>query len=227
MMKIGILLSGCGVYDGSEIQETVLTMLAIEEIGAEYVCIGVDSDQFHTVNHLTGEEMPEKRNMLVEAARIARGNILNIKDVQPVDIDALVIPGGFGNAKNLTKWAFSGSEGSILPEVKLLLVNLVNVGKPIVALCVSPVVLAKALEGSSIQAKMTLGTSAENSPYDIPSFISEISKVGVKYSEKTIREIEIDEVNRIITAPCYMMEASILEVRKNIQSAMEALKEML
>jgi enhancing lycopene biosynthesis protein 2 len=227
MMKIGILLSGCGVYDGSEIQETVLTMLAIEEIGAEYVCIGVDLDQFHAINHLTGEEMPEKRNILVEAARIARGNILNIKEVQPVDIDALVIPGGFGNAKNLTKWAFSGAEGAIIPEVKLLLVNLVNVGKPIVALCVSPVVLAKALEGSSIQAKMTLGTSAENSPYDIPSFISEISKVGVKYSEKTIREIEIDEVNRIITAPCYMMEASILEVRKNIQSAMEALKEML
>jgi enhancing lycopene biosynthesis protein 2 len=114
-----------------------------------------------------------------------------------------------------------------MPEVKLLLVNLVNVGKPIVALCVSPVVLAKALEGSSIHAKMTLGTSREDSPYDIPSFISEISKVGVSCSEKTVREIEVDEVNRIITAPCYMMEASILEVRKNIQSAMQALKEMV
>ena len=224
IMKIGILLSGCGVYDGSEIQEVVLTMLAIEEIGAEYICIGIDAKQHHVINHLNGDEVREERNMMAEAARIARGKIVDIRSVQPVDIDVLVIPGGFGSAKNLTKWAFDGPDGIILPEVKLLLVNLVNVGRPIVALCVSPIVLAKALEGSKIHAKMTMGTSIESSPYDIGSFNEGLSKIGVEPVLKSVREIEIDVENRIITAPCYMMDATILEVRQNIQQAIQAIK---
>ena len=223
-MKIGILLSGCGVYDGSEIQEVVLTMLAIEEIGAEYICIGIDSKQNHIINHLNGQEMEGERNMMVEAARISRGKIVDIRSVEPVDIDALVIPGGFGSAKNLTKWAFKGPDGFILPEVKLLLVNLVNIGRPIVALCVSPIVLAKALEGSKIHAKMTIGTAKESSPYDINSFNDGMSKIGVEPVLKSVREIEIDVENRIITAPCYMMDATILEVRQNIQQAIQAIK---
>lgn len=226
-MKIGVLLSGCGVYDGAEIQEAVLTMLAVEEVGAECVCIGVNANQYHVINHTTGEEMPETRNMLVEAARIARGNIVDIKTIQPADIDALVIPGGFGSAKNFTKWAFSGPDGSILPEVKLLIVNMVNVGKPIAALCVSPVVIAKALEGSSIHATMTLGTNTEPSPYDIVSFNEGLSKTNVEPVMKTVREIQIDEKNKIITAPCYMMEASILDIRKNISAAIEAITQLI
>ena len=222
-MKIGILLSGCGVYDGSEIQESVLTMLAIEELGAEYICIGINQNQHHVINHISGDEMHEERNMLIESARISRGDIVDIKNIQPVDIDALVIPGGFGSAKNLTTWAFNGADGTILPEVKLLLVNLVNVGKPIAALCVSPVVLAKALEGSKIKSTMTLGSINEKSPYDIQSFADEIEKTGVKYSMKSIHEIEIDKVNKIISAPCYMMNATILEIKKNITTAIEAL----
>lgn len=225
-MKIGVLLSGCGVYDGAEIHEAVLTMLAIEEIGAEYVCIGVNLPQHHVVNHITGEDMNEKRNMLVEAARIARGNIVDIKTIQPADIDALVIPGGFGSAKNLTKWAFSGPDGEILPDVKLLIVNMVNIGKPIAALCVSPVVIAKALEGSCIHPKMTLGTSEEPSPYDILSFNEGLAKTKVEPVMRTVREIEIDFENKIITAPCYMMEASILDIWKNIYTAIEAIKQL-
>src|SRR5687767_7814546 len=127
-MKIGILLSGCGVYDGAEIQETVLAMLAIKESGHDYVCISIDKPQHHVVNHLNGTEMSESRNMLTEAARIARGDVKDIMKVDPADIDALVIPGGFGSAKNFTKWAFSGPDGEILPEVKLFIVNLINVG---------------------------------------------------------------------------------------------------
>ena len=114
-MKIGVLLSGCGVYDGAEIQEAVLTLLAIEEIDAEAICISIDKEQYHVVNHLNGQEMDESRNMLIESARIARGNIQDINNIDPADIDALVIPGGFGSAKNFTKWAFSGPEGDILP----------------------------------------------------------------------------------------------------------------
>ncbi len=226
-MTIGVLLSGCGVYDGAEIHEAVLTMLALEEIGAKTVCISVDAPQHHVINHATGEEMNESRNMLTEAARIARGDIKNISDVDPVDIDGLVIPGGFGSAKNFTKWAFSGPEGDILPEVKLLLVNMVNVGKPIAALCVSPVVLAKAFEGSSISLNMTIGTDKEPSPYDIPGFSGGLETTGATATMKSVREINIDTENKIVTAPCYMMEASILDIRKNIRSAVEALRDLI
>lgn len=226
-MKIGVLLSGCGVYDGAEIHEAVLTLLAIEEIGAQAVCIAIDADQHHVVNHATGEEMNESRNMLIEAARIARGDIHNIKDVDPIDIDALVIPGGFGSAKNFTKWAFSGPDGEILPEVKLLLVNLMNVGKPIAALCVSPVVLAKALEGSNYNATMTIGTNVEPSPYDINGFSSGLEQTGAATVMKSVREISVDEENKVVTAPCYMMEANISDIRKNIRSAVEALRDLI
>jgi len=226
-MKIGVLLSGCGVYDGAEIQEAVLTLLAIEEIDAEAVCISVNKNQHHVINHLTGEEMPEQRNMLVESARIARGSVKNISEVAPADIDALIIPGGFGSAKNFTTWAFNGPDGDILPEVKLFLVNLVNIGKPIAALCVSPVVLAKALQGSSIHSEMTIGTDKEKSPYDIQEFSNGLAQCGTETIMKSVREINIDKINKIVTAPCYMMDASILDVRKNIRSAVESLRDLV
>lgn len=226
-MRIGVLLSGCGVYDGSEIQEAVLTLLAIEEIGAKAVCISVNKNQHHVLNHLTGEEMNEQRNMLIESARIARGEVHDILDIDPVDIDALIIPGGFGNAKNLTNWAFNGPDGDILPEVKLLLVNMMNVGKPIAALCVSPVVLAKALEGSIYSPVLTIGTSNEKSPYDIAGFNAGLEKTGASVTMKSVREILVDQENKIVTAPCYMMDASIVEVRKNIRSAVEALRDLV
>jgi enhancing lycopene biosynthesis protein 2 len=226
-MTIGVLLSGCGVYDGAEIHETVLTLLAIEEIGAKAICISVDANQHHVINHATGEEMNESRNMLVEAARIARGEIKNIKEVTPADLDGLVIPGGFGSAKNFTKWAFNGPDGEIMPEVKLLLVNLMNIGKPIAALCVSPVVLAKALEGSNFNPLMTIGTDKESSPYDIGEFSAGLTQTGVATQMKSVREILIDEKNKIVTAPCYMMDANILEIRKNVRSAVEALRDLI
>ncbi len=218
-MKIGLLLSGCGVYDGSEIQEAVLAMLAISELGHEYVCISVNQNQHHVVNHLTGDEMKEERNMMVEAARIARGEVHDINDISPADIDAVVIPGGFGAAKNFSTWAFDGPDSTILPEVKLFLVNMVNVGKPICALCVSPVVVAKAFEGSAIKPNLTLGSSAVKSPYDIDGFHQGITTVGASTAEKTITQINIDRTNRIVSAPCYMLDASIVEIRENIKQA--------
>jgi enhancing lycopene biosynthesis protein 2 len=226
-MKIGVLLSGCGVYDGAEIHEATLTLLSIAEIGAEAVCISVDREQHHVVNHMTGEEMQESRNMLVEASRIARGNISNINEVNPADIDGLIIPGGFGSAKNFTNWAFEGPDGTILPEVKLMIVNMLNVGKPVAALCVSPVVMAKALEGSDIHANLTIGSDQEESPYDISGFSGGLESLGATTEMKTVREILVDSTNKIITAPCYMMDASILDVRKNVRSAVEALRDLV
>jgi enhancing lycopene biosynthesis protein 2 len=225
-MKIGVLLSGCGVYDGAEIQESVLTLLAIAEQGHEAICISIDDKQHHVVNHLNGEEMPESRNMMVEAARIARGAITEISNVTPADIDALVIPGGFGSAKNFTTWAFCGPEGEIRSDVKLLIVNLINVGKPIIALCVSPVVLAKALEGSGIELNLTIGSSQASSPYSISGFMEGINSTGAITQERTINEILIDKLNRVITAPCYMMDANIVEIRNNIKQAIDALNQL-
>lgn len=226
-MKIGVLLSGCGVYDGAEIHESVLTLLAIAEASAEAVCIGIDKNQYHVVNHLNGEEQKEQRNMLVEAARIARGEITPINEIDPADIDALVIPGGFGSAKNFTNWAFEGPEGTILPEVKLLIVNMINIGKPIAALCVSPVVVAKALEDATLKAEMTLGTNAEQSPYDIDGFSQGLAATGTQPVMKKANEIHVDQTLKLVTAPCYMMETDLVTLNKNIKDAVNALVEMI
>jgi enhancing lycopene biosynthesis protein 2 len=226
-MKIGVLLSGSGVYDGAEIQEAVLTLLEIEKLGYEAVCIGIDAPQHHTINHLTGDQQESPRNMLEEAARIARGKITEITQVVPADIDALIIPGGFGSAKNFSSWAFEGPNGQIRPDVKLLLVNMYNVGKPIVALCVSPILLALAFEGLTTQPQLTIGSPKVASPYDISAFQNGLQAKGMQTTACDISEICVDAKHRIITAPCYMLDISLVELHQNIQQALLALKELL
>lgn len=227
MKKIGVLLSGCGVYDGSEIQESVSVLIALDELGLEAVCIAPDMDQFHVMNHLTGEEMTPTRNTLVEAARIARGNITSLTDLDLGSLDGLVLPGGFGAAKNLCTWAVDGPKASILPEVKTLIQTLVAAGKPLVALCVAPVVVAKALEGSGPNVTMTLGASDGPSPYDIAGFHQGVESVGVTPSECPSGEIVVDEEHKIITTPCYMMECSPAKVLAGARKACAKLAEFL
>lgn len=222
-MKIGVLLSGCGVYDGAEIHESVLTLLAIEEVGAEAVCLAVNKNQHHVMNHLTGKEMPENRNMMVEAARIARGAIHDVSTYNFSQVDALVIPGGFGSAKNFSSWAFDGPSATILPEMKSLIQQFISKKKPIAALCVSPVVIALAMSDSGQHPTMTLGSNLEKTSYDIQAFSAGMEQTGVKTEMKTIREISVDEKLKIVSAPCYMMEASVLEIRNNISQAIRAL----
>jgi len=223
MKKIGVLLHGNGVFDGSEIHESVFTLLAIAEAGAEAVCFAPNVAQHHVLNHTTGEEMPETRNVLVESARIARGNIKDIADVTAEVLDGLVMPGGFGTAKNITKWAFEGPQGPILESVKKLIVDLVAQGKPIAGLCMSPTTIAKALEGTEYHAHLTVGTSAEASPYDIAAISAGMESIGQVADMVSVREVVVDPQLKIVTAPCYMMEASIVEVRDNIKQAVEAL----
>ena len=225
--KIGVLLSGNGVYDGSEIHESVFTLLAIDENKGEAVCMAPNVEQHHVVNHITGAEMEEKRNVLIEAARIARGAISDLAEVSESQLDALVIPGGFGAAKNLTKWAFSGPDGEINADVKRIINEMVNANKPIVGLCMGPTVIAKALEGAGKKQHLTVGSTAEASPYEIGAISAGMEKVGAIAEMKTVREIAVDEKNRIITAPCYMMEGSITEIRENIKQAIDQLFEML
>lgn len=227
MKKIGVLLHGCGVFDGTEIQEAVLSLLAIKEAGADYICFAPNINQHHVLNHTTGEEMNETRNILVESARIARGNILDIKDLNLADIDGLVLPGGFGTAKNITKWAFEGSNGEINADVAKLLVDAVQQGKPIAGLCMSPTTIAKALAQAGIKANLSVGTTAEASPYDIAAIAGGVSSLGHTHEAHTIRDIAIDTTHKIISAPCYMMEGDIVAVNNNVKQAITAMMEMV
>jgi len=225
--KIAVLLSGSGVYDGTEIQEAVFSLLAIAQGGGEAHCFAPDVNQHHVINHLTGDEMKEERNVLIESARIARGEIKPVSAADVSGLDALVIPGGFGTAKNHTKWAFEGPAGEINTEVKRFITEFYKARKPIVALCMGPTTVAKALEGVGESVKMTVGTTEESSPYDIKGISDGMESTGATAVMKSVSELEIDESNRIITAPCYMMEASITDVHDNAQAAVKEMFRML
>lgn len=226
-MKVAVLLAGAGVYDGSEIQEAVFTLLALSEVGAEAICIAPNENQFHVVNHLTGEEMPESRNVLIESARIARGAVLDLAKVSVDDFDALVIPGGFGAAKNLNQWAISGAEGPINQEVKRLILDMAKAGKPICGLCMGPTVIAKAFEGEDIYASLTIGSTDAPSDYDIQGISDAMADIGAIISMATIEEVIVDYTNKIVTAPCYMMKGTVLEVRENIAMAITELVNLI
>lgn len=227
MKPIGVLLSGCGVADGSEIHEAVLAMLAIMEEGRSYQCLAPNDPQHQVINHLTHQAMHDTRNMLVEAARIARGDILDIAHVRAEDIDGLVIPGGFGAAANLTEWASEGARAKIRPHVQRLILELLDAGKPIVGLCMGPTVIALALKDHLQQVQLTIGSTQEPSPYDIAALQQEIAATGQKAVDATLREVVVDPTYPIITAPCYMMEASMTDVRKNIQLALREMMKRL
>lgn len=227
MKKIAVILSGNGVFDGSEIHEAVFTLLAIDELGAEAVCFAPDVDQHHVINHITGEEMAERRNVLIESARIARGQIRPLSAFDAAAVDALVIPGGFGAAKNLTQWAFSGPDGAILAEVREAIRAMVSAGKPVGGLCMGPTVIAKALEGTGVHASLTVGTTAAPSPYDIAAVSAGMEKTGATAVMHSVTEIETDRANKIVTAPCYMMEASISQVRDNIRMVLVQIMQWL
>lgn len=222
-MKIAVLLHGSGVYDGTEIQEAVLTYLSIAKAGHTYESIAPDWSQHHVINHLNGEEMPETRNVLVESARIARGKIVPLSEAQASNYDALVMPGGFGTAKNFTQWAFDGPNGSIQPAIRDFLLDFVRRGIPIAALCMSPTTLAKALEASDYAPLLSVGTSEESSPYDISAISAGMERTGAKIAMKSVREVAIDPRMKIVCAPCYMMDADIAEVHQNIEQAIAAL----
>lgn len=220
-----MLLAGSGVYDGSEIHEAVLSLLAIEEANATYQCFAPDKPQFHVIDHTTGESTGETRNVLIESARIARGNIKPVTELSPDDYDALLIPGGFGAAKNLNQWAIKGPDGQIDAGVKQAIRGFHAAGKPLGGLCMGPTVLAQAL-GNDPSVELTVGTTAEASPYDIAGINVGMQSLGARPVEKSVREIAVDQDNKVVTAPCYMMEASVSDVRNNVKQAVDALLSM-
>lgn len=225
--RVALVLSGCGVYDGSEIHESVLAMLELHRHGVEVICAAPDIPQYHVIDHRTGSELAEVRNVLTESARIARGAIVPLAELALDGIDAIVLPGGFGVAKNFTTWALEGPNGGIDPSVQHCIVSCHSEGKPIVGLCMAGTTIARALNLSSAQITVTVGTAAEPSPYDIAAINAGIEATGAHAAACTVREISIDRQHRIITAPCYMMEASISDVHTNVAMAIDALMAML
>jgi len=225
--NIAVLLAGCGVYDGSEIHEAVLTLLAITEAGATYQCIAPDKTQYHTINHLNGEIEKTNRNVLAEAARIARGDIKALGTINFSDYDALIIPGGFGAAKNLNQWAIAGPDGDIDTEVQAIILHFVEAKKPIGAMCMGPTVVAKALAGTAFHAKLTVGSTVAPSPYDIAGISVGMESLGVQVEMKLITEISIDPALKIVSAPCYMMVADISEIRNNTKHLVDAVVRLI
>ena len=211
MPRIGVLLSGCGVFDGCEIHEAVLTLLALDRAGAEIICMAPDMDQYHVINHLTQEVMEEKRNVLVESARIARGEIRDLKDIIASDLDGLIIPGGFGAAKNLSDFAIKGPEASVHPEVKRLLQQMADAGKPVGAICIAPATLTKAL--ADRHPEVTIGNDLATA--------SAIETMGGSHRACTVDMIHLDEKNNIVTTPAYMLGPGIKEVAEGIQKLVD------
>lgn len=224
--NFAVLLAGSGVYDGSEIHEAVLTLLALAEAGASYSCIAPDKTQYHVINHLTGEVAASSRQVLEESARIARGAVKAIQHVRAEQFDGLIIPGGFGAAKNLNQWAIAGPDGPIDPDVKALILDFLRLNKPIGAMCMGPTVIAKALEGSDYHPQLTVGSTAAPSPYDIAAISAGIERLGSKPVMRTVQQIEVDVPHKIVTAPCYMMEADITDIRNNTRQLVQALLQL-
>jgi enhancing lycopene biosynthesis protein 2 len=222
-MNIAVILSGCGVYDGAEIHESVAVLYHIDQLGHTAVLFAPDIPQHHVVNHINGATMPETRNVMVEAARIARGNIRALGTFNPAEVDALVLPGGFGAAKNLTDWAFHGPDGQVQTETAQAIQSMVKAGKPIAALCMAPVVVAKALEGTEFHPTLSVGHPDQASPYPIADIHQGLQKTGAETANIGLPEVLIDKKLKLVTAPCYMMEASISQVFQNAEMAIHAL----
>lgn len=217
MKKIGVVLSGCGVRDGSEIHEAVFALMAIDRHGAKAVCMAPNAD-FPETNHLTMQETGAKRNALVESARIARGNIRDIKDVTAADLDAVVFPGGFGAARNLCDFAMKGAAATAHPEVARLLKEMVAAGKPIGAICIAPALIATVL-GKEAAPTLTIGTDADTA--------AEIGKTGAKHQDCPVTDIVIDHKNKIVSTPAYMLATRISEVNEGIEQCVKEVIAMI
>ena len=211
MKKIGVVLSGCGVFDGSEIHEATFALLAIDRAGCQAVCMAPNVE-FPVTNHLTKEASGEARNVLTESARIARGAILDIAGVTAADLDAIVFPGGFGAAKNLCDFAMKGAAAAINPEVARLLQEMAASSKPIGAICIAPVVIAAVL-GRQLAATVTIGTDSGTA--------AEIEKTGARHQECPVHEIVVDRKNKIVSTPAYMLATRISEVADGIDKCVK------
>jgi enhancing lycopene biosynthesis protein 2 len=216
MIRVGVVLSGCGVYDGSEIHEAVLSLLAIAKAGAEAVCMAPDTEQMHVINHFSGQtENGQTRNVLVESARIARGQILDIAKVKADDIDALVIPGGYGAAKNLCDFAVEGADCTVNQQVRRLVEEMLAAGKPLAGICIAPAMLAKILGQQQPPVTLTVGTDKDTA--------ATLETMGVKHVACPVDEVVVDKQRKIVTTPAYMLADNIAQAAVGIEKAIRSM----
>jgi enhancing lycopene biosynthesis protein 2 len=214
-ITIGVVLSGCGNQDGAEIHESVLTLWAIHKNGAEYQCFAPDIPQHHVLNFITGQEMADQRNVLVESARIARGDIKDLREFKADNFDAIIFPGGLGAAKNLSSFAFDGPHCAVNAEVERVVKDMAGQGKPIGALCIAPAVIAKILGA----VKVTVGQD--------PGASQAVEQMGAMVKETSHGEIVIDARNRIVSTPCYMLDARVDQIGEGAENLVRAVIELM
>ncbi|MFO7809758.1 MAG: isoprenoid biosynthesis glyoxalase ElbB [Candidatus Delongbacteria bacterium] len=220
MKSVAVLLSGSGHLDGSEIQESVCTLLALSKYDVDYECFSVDMDQYDVVDHLNKEPADEKRNVLKESARIARGDVKDITKLDPNDFEALIIPGGFGVAKNLFTYAYEGVGGKVSEQVRDTILSFYKMSKYIGAICISPVLVVMALQKEAKGLKVTPGFAKPAA--------EDIEKMGCVPVMLPSNEICVDEINKVITAPAYMNpEASLVEVYTGIEKLIKNIAERI
>ncbi|BFT60246.1 isoprenoid biosynthesis glyoxalase ElbB [Pseudomonas moorei] len=213
--KVAVILSGCGVYDGAEIYESVITLLRLDQRGAQVQCFAPDIAQLHVINHLTGKEMPESRNVLVESARIARGEVKDIREASVEDFDALIVPGGFGSAKNLSNFAVEGTGCTVQPDVLALTEAFAEAGKPVGLICISPALAAK-IYGPGVTC--TIGNDADTA--------AALNKMGATHKECAVSEIVEDKARKLVTTPAYMLAQSISEAASGINKLVDRVLEL-
>ncbi len=217
-MRVGVVLSGCGFQDGAEIHESVLTLLALDRAGAEIACFAPDIDQAKVVNHLTGADADETRNVLVESARIARGEIADVKTADAATLDALILPGGFGAAMNLCDFAMKGPDADVNDDVAALVRAVHEAGKPIGAICIAPALIAKVL-GKDGAPTLTIGTDEGTA--------GAIQACGAGHQDCAVEDFVVDREQRIVTTPAYMLGPTIKHVAEGIERCVAEVIELV
>ncbi|MFT7516297.1 MAG: enhancing lycopene biosynthesis protein 2 [Myxococcota bacterium] len=219
MLRVAVCLAGSGVNDGSEIHETVLTLLALERAGAVVQCCAPDAPQMHVVNHFTGEVVEgESRNMLHEAARIARGNIVPLDEIFAADYDAIIFPGGFGAAKNLCDFAVAQADAVAHPQVERAIRNFVDDSKVLGFICIAPVICASALRDHHAVAELTAGNCTETH--------AALREMGAKTVDCLYSQIHVDELNKIVSTPAYMLAGNIDQLATGIDALVSEIARM-
>lgn len=216
MPKVAIILSGCGVFDGAEIHESVLTLLALEENGASYQCFAPDIPQHHVINHLNGDEMNESRNVLIESARIARGNVKSVKELSEQDFDALIFPGGFGAAKNLSDFAFKGKDCRVEPNTLIAAQSFVKAKKPIGFICISPAMIPQIVGQPT---ELTIGDDAETA--------KTINAMGGKHICCPVTQFVVDKTHKIVSTPAYMLANNLSQAASGIRKLVTKVLELV
>ena len=220
MKKIGVVLSGCGHQDGTEIHEAVFTLHALDKLDVDVIIMAPDMDQFHVVNHLNGEEeISESRNILVESARIARGEVVDVATISGQQLDALIFPGGTGMAKNIFDYSMAGINCTIIPDVQRLVVEVLEANKPLGAICIAPVMVAKILEYLGRTGTVTGGFN--------DNINNDIKAMGINTIEVGAEDIVVDEENKIVTTPAYVEAKSMSEAFIGIEKLVNKVLELI